>query len=204
MLAQQSTVMPWSSITGTRPGVLLPQLLAAQSTSSAKSVDGTLSQGQDPPTTSTTRGWKRNEAFKSDLLKYAFIHDTPKTVLWGRDMLCAIINFINLKGRAEGTDGTRFFMHRNYQLTFCPILHIITMAFRDNALPLRWKKDKLKLPVLRRIKQPPYGVKVDPTLPMTYDSSNLALKHTREGHFAEAERRGALGQLESVVFEKHY
>ena len=93
-------------------------------------------------------------------------------------------------------------MHCDYQPTFCPIPHIVTMAFRDNALenerltsdliwklrvskrltslPLRWK-DKLKLPVLRRMKQTPYGVKVDPTLPMTYDSSNLALKHIREG-----------------------
>lgn len=84
MLVQQSTVMLWSSITGTRPGVLLLKLSspAAQSTSGAKSVDGTLSQGQDLPTTSTTRGRKQNEAFKSDLLKYRFIHDTPKTVLW--------------------------------------------------------------------------------------------------------------------------
>jgi hypothetical protein len=94
-------------------------------------------------------------------------------------------------------------MHCDYQLTYCPILHIVTMAFRDNAfenerltpdlvwklrvpkrlpsLPLRWKKNKLKLPVLRRMKQTPHGVEVDPTLPMTYDSSNLALKHIGEG-----------------------
>ena len=93
-------------------------------------------------------------------------------------------------------------MHCDYQPTFYPIPHIVTMAFRDNALenerltsdliwklrvskrltslPLRWK-DKLKLPVLRRMKQTPYGVKVDPALPMTYDWSNLALKHIREG-----------------------
>jgi hypothetical protein len=31
------------------------------------------------------------------------------------------------------------------------------------------------------MKQTPCGFKVDPALPMTYDSSNLALKHTREG-----------------------
>lgn len=94
-------------------------------------------------------------------------------------------------------------MHCDYQLMFCPILLIVTIAFRDSAfenerlmpdliwklrvskrltsLLLRWKKDKLKLPVLRRMKQTPYGVKVDPTLPMTYDSSNLALRHIREG-----------------------
>ena len=122
MLVQQSTVMLWSSITGTRPGVLLPTLSSSDannSTGSAGSVDGTSTQGQDPPTTSTTRpGRKRDETFKSDLPKYTSIDDAPKTVLWedielfylrnpdgGRDVLCAIINFRNLKGRPEGADG---------------------------------------------------------------------------------------------------
>jgi hypothetical protein len=119
MLVQQSTVMLWSSITGTRPGVLLPRLSpsAAKSAGSAGSVDGT--QGQDPPTPSTTRpGRKRDKTFKSDLPKYVSINDTPKTVLWedvelfylhnpegGKHVLCAIINFRNLKGRPEGADG---------------------------------------------------------------------------------------------------
>jgi hypothetical protein len=31
------------------------------------------------------------------------------------------------------------------------------------------------------MKQTPYGMEVDPALPMTYDSSNLALKHIGEG-----------------------
>jgi Protein of unknown function (DUF3435) len=94
-------------------------------------------------------------------------------------------------------------MHCDYHLTYCPILHIVVMAFRDNAfendrltpeliwklrvprrldnLSLKWKKDKLKLPVLRRMKQTPYGIEVDPALPMTYNPSNLALKHIGEG-----------------------
>jgi hypothetical protein len=84
-------------------------------------------------------------------------------------------------------------MHCDYQLTYCPILHIVAMAFRDEAfenerltpelvwrlrvpkrlssLPLRWKTKKLNLPVLRRMEQTASGWEVDPCLPMTYGSS---------------------------------
>lgn len=57
MLVQQSTVMLWSSITGTRPGVLLPSVSpsVAKSRGSAGSVDGTSTQGQDPLITSARR-----------------------------------------------------------------------------------------------------------------------------------------------------
>lgn len=94
-------------------------------------------------------------------------------------------------------------MHCDYQLTYCPILHIVAMAFRDEAfenerltpelvwrlrvpgrlpsLSLRWKTEKLKLPVLRRMEQTASGWEVDPRLPMTYDSSNMGLKHIGEG-----------------------
>jgi hypothetical protein len=94
-------------------------------------------------------------------------------------------------------------MHCDYQLAYCPITYIVALAFRDNAfenerltselvwgglrvpkhlhvLPLRWKKDKLDISVLRRMRQTPSGVEVDPILPMTYDSSNSALKDLRE------------------------
>jgi hypothetical protein len=62
-------------------------------------------------------GRKRDKSFESDLPKYVPISDAPKTVYWrdielfyirnpdgGRDVLCAIINFTNLKGRPEGAD----------------------------------------------------------------------------------------------------
>jgi len=92
--------MLWSSITGTRPGVLL-------------------AEGQDQPAVSAPHsGRKRDKSFESDLPKYVPISDAPKTVCWrdielfyirnpdgGRDVLCAIINFTNLKGRPEGADG---------------------------------------------------------------------------------------------------
>lgn len=94
-------------------------------------------------------------------------------------------------------------MHCDYQLAYCPITYIVALAFRDNAfenerliselvwslrvpkrlhvLPLKWKKDKLDIPVLRRMRQTPSGVEVDPILSMTYYSSNSALKDLREG-----------------------
>ena len=103
MLVQQSVVMLWSSITGTRPGVLLPP-----------------SGGDaEPPTTSPPHSKRRklNQTFESDIPKYLSVN-MPKIVCWedieliylrnsdeGRDILCAIINFRNLKGRPEGVDG---------------------------------------------------------------------------------------------------
>jgi hypothetical protein len=92
-------------------------------------------------------------------------------------------------------------MHGDYQLAYCPIARIVSLAFRDDAfkneltpellwrikvpkrtraLPLRWKKDKLNLPLLRRVVRTQYGYGVYPTLPMTYDSSRLALKDLGE------------------------
>ncbi|KAF1813182.1 hypothetical protein P152DRAFT_308236 [Eremomyces bilateralis CBS 781.70] len=201
--------MLWSSITGTRPGVLLPDNC---------SPDALSRNDEDQQTTITPKPKRRklNQTFVSDLPEYVSIDPSLKTVCkedielfylrnpeGGRDVPCAIITFRNLKGRPEGSDGTRFFMHCDYLLTYCPILHIVAMAFRDGAfenerltpelfwrlrvpkrlpsLPLRWKKDKLKFPVLRRMKQAPYGYEVDQFLPMKYDSSNSALKHIGEG-----------------------
>jgi hypothetical protein len=76
-------------------------------------------------------------------------------------------------------------------------MQIVTYAFRDGAflndrltpeliwqlkvpkhlrsLPLRWKKNMLDIPVLRRVVRTPYNYAVHRTLPMTYDSSRLAL-----------------------------
>ncbi|GFF82353.1 hypothetical protein IFM47457_05775 [Aspergillus lentulus] len=50
-----------------------------------------------------------------------------------RDVLCAIIEFCNLKGRPEGADRTKFFMHGDYQMAYCPINQIILLAFHDGA-----------------------------------------------------------------------
>ena len=92
-------------------------------------------------------------------------------------------------------------MHGYYQLAYCAIAQIVSLAFRDDAfeneltpeliwrikvpkytraLPLWWKKDKLNLPLLRRVVRTQYGYGVHPTLPMTYDSSRLALKDLGE------------------------
>jgi hypothetical protein len=87
----------WSAITGTRPGVLLPQ---GESESAA------------------SEGRKRKRSIKSDLPQHVSLNDLPPTVCYrdielfylrnpdgGRDVLCAIIEFRNLKGRPEGADG---------------------------------------------------------------------------------------------------
>jgi hypothetical protein len=94
-------------------------------------------------------------------------------------------------------------MHCDYQLAYCLIMYIVSLVFRDNAFenerltpeyiwqlqvpkslrsqPLRWKKSKLKNPILRRTVQTPYGVELHPNLPMAYDSSNSGFKNLGEG-----------------------
>lgn len=99
MIVQFATVQLWSAITGTRPGVLLPQ---------NSSLPGESSSG------------KRNQGpvFQSDLPKYKSLKELPDSVCYrdielfylkdresNRDVLCAVIEFRNLKGRPEGADG---------------------------------------------------------------------------------------------------
>lgn len=192
MIIQFAVVQLWSAITGTRPGVLLPQ--------KASQTGHKSSLGKR----------KREQTFQSDLPKHVSADDLPDSVCYRdielfilkdpdskRDVLCAIIEFRNLKGRPEGADGTKFFMHGDYQLAYCPINQIISLAFRDGAfvnpltpeliwrlrvpkrrqdLPLRWKEEILDTPLLRRIERTPHGYELHKSLPMTYDSSRQALK----------------------------
>ncbi|KUL84888.1 hypothetical protein ZTR_08246 [Talaromyces verruculosus] len=192
MLIQFATIQLWSSITGTRPGVLLPQ------------------KAYLPNDTSVGKR-KRDSDFQSDIPQYISAKDLPDSVCYrdielfylrdpsgNRDVLCAIIEFRNLKGRPEGADGTRFFMHCDYQLAYCPILQIITYAFRDKAfantmltpetiwrlrvpghlssLPLQWKPEVLDTPLLRHVQHTEYGLELDKSLPMAYASSREALR----------------------------
>ena len=100
MIIQLATINLWSSITGTRPGVLLPQEVAT------------------PASNSSLGKRKRDLTFQSDLPKYISLDHLPKTVCCRDielfflkdpeskcDVLCAIIEFRNLKGRPEGADG---------------------------------------------------------------------------------------------------
>ncbi|BDD59922.1 hypothetical protein MAP00_005092 [Monascus purpureus] len=192
MIIQFTTVQLWSAITGTRPGILLPQKASLP----------------DRPSLGK-RNW--HQAFPSDLPKHVSMDDLPGSVCYRdiklfylkdpdskRDILCAIIEFRNLKGQLEGADGTKFFMHSDYQLAYCPITQIIAYAFRDGAfensaltpdivwrlkvlkclqsLPLRWKLEKLNTPLLWRLKRTPYGYELHESLSMTYDSSWQALQ----------------------------
>jgi hypothetical protein len=192
MIIQFAVVQLWSAITGTRPGVLLPQ--------KASQTGHKSSLGKR----------KCEQTFQSDLPKHVSADDLPDSVCYRdielfilkdpdskRDVLCAIIEFRNLKGRPEGADGTKFFMHGDYQMAYCPINQIISLAFRDGAfvnpltpeliwrlrvpkrrqhLPLRWKEEILDTPLLRRLERTPHGYELHKSLPMTYDSSRQALK----------------------------
>ncbi|RAO74324.1 uncharacterized protein BHQ10_010336 [Talaromyces amestolkiae] len=192
MLIQFATIQLWSSITGTRPGVLLPQRTYL-------------------PDSMTVRKRKGGLTFQSDIPKYISATDLPDSVCYrdielfylrdptgNRDVLCAIIEFRNLKGRPEGADGTKFFMHGDYQLAYCPILQIISYAFRDGAfanttltpeliwqlqvpdylasLPLHWKPEVLDTPLLRHVHSTEYGLELHKFLPMAYASSREALQ----------------------------
>lgn len=99
MIIQFATIQLWSSITGTRPGVLLPQKASLADKSSL---------GKR----------KRDQTFQSDLPKHVSLDHLPDTICYRdielfylkdpdskRDVLCAIIEFRNLKGRPEGADG---------------------------------------------------------------------------------------------------
>lgn len=94
--------MLWSSITGSRPGVLLPDAQASDD----------FQEGGIRKRVRTT------QSFVSDIPQYVHADDMPKTVCYedikffylrnpagGQDVLCAIITFRNLKGRPEGADG---------------------------------------------------------------------------------------------------
>lgn len=126
MIIQFATIQLWSAITGTRPGVLLPQNVSLADTSLGK--------------------YKGDKTFQSDLPKYVSVDDLPTSIYYRdielfilkdpdskRDILYAIIEFRNLKGQPEGADGTKFFMHGDYQLAYYPINQIISLAFRDDA-----------------------------------------------------------------------
>lgn len=98
MIIQFATIQLWSFITGTRSGVLLPQKASLTNKSLSKR--------------------KRDQTFQSDLLKHVSLNDLSNTICYRdielfylkdsdskRDVLCAIIEFRNLKGRPEGADG---------------------------------------------------------------------------------------------------
>jgi len=108
MIIQQAVIMLWYSITGTRPGVLLPQRDATNYPNTSQ--DSSVSLGP--------RKRKRGDSFKNNLPQWISSDDLPNTIYYryielfylrdpdgGRDVLCAIIEFRNLKGRPEGADG---------------------------------------------------------------------------------------------------
>ena len=88
-------------------------------------------------------------------------------------------------------------MHEDYELAYCPIAHITSLAFADDAfesarltpellhklrvparfhaLPLRFKKSMWDIPIFRRTIQTVSGIHTHPTQPMQYRTANDAL-----------------------------
>jgi hypothetical protein len=93
-------------------------------------------------------------------------------------------------------------MHEDYQLAYCPIAHITSLAFADNAfenarltpeflhklrvpgrlhvLPLPFKKSMWNTPIFRSTFLTVSGVHTYPTRPMLYRTANDALKRLGE------------------------
>jgi hypothetical protein len=97
---------------------------------------------------------------------------------------------------------TKFLMHEDYQLAYCPIARITALAFADDAfenarltpellhrlrvpkrlhvLSLRFKKSMCSIPIFRSTVQTVSGVSTHPTHPMPYCVANDALKRLGE------------------------
>ncbi|KAJ5441850.1 hypothetical protein N7491_004256 [Penicillium cf. griseofulvum] len=138
-----------------------------------------------------------------------------------RDVLCAIIEFRNLKGRQEGADGA--FLNTDL---IPELIWRLRVPKHNSSLPLRWRPEVLNTPLLRRFGRTPYSYELHKSLTMTYDSSRQAFKELGRdvrfeddiGHynfrrwtanevnrnFTSQERQRVLGQSGDAVFEKHY
>ncbi|OJJ83717.1 uncharacterized protein ASPGLDRAFT_1491754 [Aspergillus glaucus CBS 516.65] len=153
---------------------------------------------------------KRDQTFQSDLPKHVSLDDLPDTICYcdielfylkdpdsKRDVLCAIIEFHNLRGRPEGADGTKFFMHGDYQLAFCLINQIISYAFRDRAFfntaltpELIWR---LQLGRDARFEDD-----------ISHYNYRRWTANEVNRNFTSQEQKRVLGQSGDAVFEKHY
>ncbi|KAL4778139.1 hypothetical protein BJX76DRAFT_366673 [Aspergillus varians] len=168
---------------------------------------------------------KGDKAFQSDLPKYVLTDDLPASVCYRdielfylkdpdskRDVLCAIIEFRNLKGRPEGADGTKFFMHGDYQLAYCPINQIVSLAFRDGAFlnmalnpELIWrlrKLEKLDTPLFQLLQELGRDARFEDDI--GYYNYCRWTANEVNWNFTSQEWQRVLGQSGDVVFEKHY
>lgn len=99
MLIQFATIQLWSSITGTRPGVLLPQRAYLPNNTAVRKRKGGLNFQSDVPPYISANGLPDSVCYRD--IELFYLRDSTGN----RDVLCAIIEFRNLKGRPEGADG---------------------------------------------------------------------------------------------------
>jgi Protein of unknown function (DUF3435) len=93
-------------------------------------------------------------------------------------------------------------MHEDYQLAYCPIVHVTSLAFANDAfeharltpeflyklrvprrlhvLPLQFKKSMWSIPIFRSTVKTVSDISTHPTWPMLYRTANDALKRLGE------------------------
>ncbi|KAI9888578.1 MAG: hypothetical protein M1814_006625 [Vezdaea aestivalis] len=206
MRVQESVLDALAYISGSRPGVMLAQDYLSHESPFLQSSSTEDSMASDRSS---------QDNFISDLPDRVGLTE-PQTVCYRdielfiirnpeeseRDVVAAVIEFRNLKGRPEGADGTKFFLHCDYQLVYCPITFILALAFADNAfkselitpdyllrvkvpsrlhtLPIHWKTEILDKPIFRRLRRDSSGIGIDDSLPLSYRYGNDAIHRLGE------------------------
>lgn len=198
-----SLLMLFSAFTGTRPGVLVSNVSSSKRSESRSDIP---SSNQEPQRLHTV-------CYK-DIQLY-LLQNTDDT---HRDIWVAEVEFVNLKGRKEGDDGyvsrksrnslsdlnildsTIFMMHEDDQLAFCPITHIVALAFADNAIEsggdvltpdnfwkfkvplhlsvfrIQWRKDKRNTPLFPHVGHDGHTFSPDFKKPMSYEIAHSSLQ----------------------------
>ncbi|KMP09863.1 hypothetical protein CISG_02623 [Coccidioides immitis RMSCC 3703] len=241
-IIQFAVVQQRLAITGSHPGMML--LCHNSAKTSGQSPQPASSNGNSelaPPTCSS-----QNQPSK--LPKRVCWKDIELFILQNQDeacdVPCMVINFHNLKHQPEGAGGynggsthtstrTKFFMHGDYQLAYCSITRIITLAFCDTvfkndcltpelswclkvpkcceSLPIYWKEDMLGVPVLGDLT---YNLILDVMRCLDRDAgledplNSYTYQHWTANkancNFTDQEQNQILGHARSWVFKKHY
>ncbi|KAJ5095455.1 hypothetical protein NUU61_004811 [Penicillium alfredii] len=132
MIVQFATVQLWSAITGTRPGVLLPQNTYLPDNSSLGKRKRTHTF-ENLPDSVCYRDIKlfylKDPQSKRD--SFAILRVGRKAPM-GKEATVPQ-TYISIDLTLMFLFRTKFFMHGDYQLAYCPIAQIISFAFLDGA-----------------------------------------------------------------------
>ena len=111
LLLQQGFVLLASSFTGTRPRILVPPSSIA---TPLENIGQRVAENEGK----ASRSRKRADGFQSDIPRYIRYDDLPRTLCYGdidlfvirnpdsgSDVIVAVIDFRNLKGTEQGSEG---------------------------------------------------------------------------------------------------